>query len=329
MGMPISLALRGATPTPRGAAAWEDRAVVAAGGRRGLQHLARRLGGSRGWAGASWSVDDCPIEVGRGAAAGRGRPAVRPTAPSTSAARSTGDRARPVGGGEGLGGERAFRAAARPPRHRRLPLRRRRPGLLPRPGAQWRIGVEDPHDPTRTVAVIPVHDGAVATSGAAHRGAHIRHALTGLAPTHVASVTVVSESLHRRRRRDLRLPAGPGAAAWLRPRGRTGVVVRAPGCRGVGGLAGIPRADPYAAYGEGCRADPSGAVSAEVLAGLGAREACCTRKPKMQVNSLSCFGVTSMSRVSLERSAPGNWSELAISASSSSTCRRSCPARRK
>jgi len=46
----------------------------------------------------------------------------------------------------------------------------------------WRIGVEDPHDPSRLVAVVPVHTGAVATSGAAHRGAHVVDARTGRPP---------------------------------------------------------------------------------------------------------------------------------------------------
>ena len=46
----------------------------------------------------------------------------------------------------------------------------------------WRVGVEDPHDPGRVLAVLPVHTGAVATSGTAHRGAHLVDARTGLAP---------------------------------------------------------------------------------------------------------------------------------------------------
>ena len=47
--------------------------------------------------------------------------------------------------------------------------------------APWRIGIEDPRDPTRLVAVVPVRTGAVATSGTAHRGAHIVDARTGRA----------------------------------------------------------------------------------------------------------------------------------------------------
>jgi thiamine biosynthesis lipoprotein len=33
--------------------------------------------------------------------------------------------------------------------------------------APWRIGIEDPRDPTRIVAVVPIRTGAVATSGTA------------------------------------------------------------------------------------------------------------------------------------------------------------------
>ncbi len=59
----------------------------------------------------------------------------------------------------------------------------------------WRIGLEDPLDPARVLAILPVSNAAVATSGMAHRGAHIVDARTGLAPTGIASVTVVGASL--------------------------------------------------------------------------------------------------------------------------------------
>ncbi|MBO0813198.1 MAG: FAD:protein FMN transferase [Microlunatus sp.] len=61
----------------------------------------------------------------------------------------------------------------------------------------WRIGIEDPRDPDRVIAVVPVTTGAVATSGAARRGEHIVDARTGRAPTGVGSVTVITESLTR------------------------------------------------------------------------------------------------------------------------------------
>jgi thiamine biosynthesis lipoprotein len=90
----------------------------------------------------------------------------------------------------------------------------------------WRIGIEDPRDPARLVAVVPVHTGAVATSGNARRGAHVVDARTGLAPTGVASVTVVGESLTTV---DVAATAafarGTDAGPWLAARGLRGLVV--------------------------------------------------------------------------------------------------------
>ncbi len=95
----------------------------------------------------------------------------------------------------------------------------------------WRIGIEDPADPSRLVAVVPVRNGAVATSGAAHRGAHITHGRTGAVPTTVASVTVVAPDLTWA---DIDATAAyaqdADALTWLRGRrGRTGLVVWADG----------------------------------------------------------------------------------------------------
>ena len=94
-------------------------------------------------------------------------------------------------------------------------------------GRPWRIGIEDPRDPRRLVAVVPVHTGAVATSGSAHRGQHVVDARTGLPPSGVASVTVVADSLTAA---DIDATAayarGRDAARWLADRpGRTGLVV--------------------------------------------------------------------------------------------------------
>jgi thiamine biosynthesis lipoprotein len=91
----------------------------------------------------------------------------------------------------------------------------------------WQIGVEDPYAWNRVIAVIPVRDGAVATSGLARRGAHIVDARTGEVPTGVASVTVVSSSLTTA---DIDATAafahGRDALRWLSTRpGRRGVVV--------------------------------------------------------------------------------------------------------
>ena len=60
-------------------------------------------------------------------------------------------------------------------------------------GAAWRIGIEDPHDPKRLIAMVPVHSGAVATSGTAHRGDHLVDPRIGQRPTGIASV--IAESL--------------------------------------------------------------------------------------------------------------------------------------
>ena len=93
-------------------------------------------------------------------------------------------------------------------------------------GAPWRIGIEDPHDPSRLVAVVPVHTGAVATSGTARRGAHVVDARTGAAPAGLASVTVVGDSLTAV---DVDATAafalGPDGEAWLAGRGHRAVVI--------------------------------------------------------------------------------------------------------
>lgn len=95
----------------------------------------------------------------------------------------------------------------------------------------WRIGVEDPGDPCGIVAVIPVHNGGVATSGLVHRGAHIVDPRTGCTPDHLASVTVVADDLIWA---DIDATAafvqGLDALTWLATRpGRTGVLVHPDG----------------------------------------------------------------------------------------------------
>jgi thiamine biosynthesis lipoprotein len=103
----------------------------------------------------------------------------------------------------------------------------------------WRIGVEDPHDPGRVVAVLPIRTGAVATSGFAHRGGHVVDARTGAVPTSVASVTVVHDELVWA---DIDATAALAqdrdALRWLRTRrGRRGVVVWADGTRELFGYS--------------------------------------------------------------------------------------------
>lgn len=97
-------------------------------------------------------------------------------------------------------------------------------------GEAWVIGIEDPLDPTRLVARVPLHRGAVATSGSAHRGAHVVDARTGAAADALASVTVIGADLTSV---DIdattALALGVDGPAWLRSRLRTGVVVWADG----------------------------------------------------------------------------------------------------
>jgi thiamine biosynthesis lipoprotein len=91
----------------------------------------------------------------------------------------------------------------------------------------WRIGIEDPHDARRVLAVAPIRNGAVATSGLAPRGAHIVDARSGQTPTELASVTVMGPDLAWA---DMDATAafalGAQSLLWLRSRpGRRGIVV--------------------------------------------------------------------------------------------------------
>jgi thiamine biosynthesis lipoprotein len=59
----------------------------------------------------------------------------------------------------------------------------------------WRVGVSDPLGQDGWVAVLELDGGGVATSGSAHRGAHIVDPVRGVPATALASVTVVGPSL--------------------------------------------------------------------------------------------------------------------------------------
>jgi thiamine biosynthesis lipoprotein len=61
--------------------------------------------------------------------------------------------------------------------------------------APWRVGITDPADRMRIVAVAVRQDGAVATSGNAERGHHIVNPRTGLTADRFASVTITAGSL--------------------------------------------------------------------------------------------------------------------------------------
>ena len=59
----------------------------------------------------------------------------------------------------------------------------------------WQVGIEDPHAPDRVIAVVPLRRASIATSGSAHRGAHIIDPHTGLPSSGPASVSVIGPSL--------------------------------------------------------------------------------------------------------------------------------------
>ncbi|WP_432969018.1 FAD:protein FMN transferase [Dactylosporangium sp. CA-233914] len=95
----------------------------------------------------------------------------------------------------------------------------------------WRIGIEDPANPGRVLAVVERHGGAVATSGTAHRGGHIRDPHTGESATAVRSVTVAGPQLLWA---DVYATAaaarGPLALRWLETLdGHAGLLVSASG----------------------------------------------------------------------------------------------------
>lgn len=59
----------------------------------------------------------------------------------------------------------------------------------------WRIGIQDPADAQRCLDVVPVTVGAVATSGNAIRGTHVRDPRTGGVVDRAGSTTVVGPDL--------------------------------------------------------------------------------------------------------------------------------------
>ena len=65
----------------------------------------------------------------------------------------------------------------------------------PVPGSPWRIGVRHPDDASRTVLVLGVRRGAVATSGLYERGAHVADARDGSVPVAWRAITVLAPDL--------------------------------------------------------------------------------------------------------------------------------------
>ena len=229
MGMPISLALRGAhAADDEGLAAWEDvvrrlRAVDEVFSTYRPDSAISRL--------ASGAIDlaDCPPEVAE--VFGLAETARAESGGAFDIRRASSDGTPvldPSGIVKGWGVERAA------DRLRELEdtdfcLSAGGDMVCEAPGTDgpaWRVGIEDPLDPTKVLATVLVRYGAVATSGVAHRGAHIVDPRTGVPPNALASVTVLAERLVWA---DVDATAafvlGVDAIDWLLGRGRRGIVV--------------------------------------------------------------------------------------------------------
>ncbi|MEA2142053.1 MAG: FAD:protein transferase [Solirubrobacteraceae bacterium] len=63
------------------------------------------------------------------------------------------------------------------------------------PGTGWRIGIRHPDRADALVGVVCLHDGAIATSGAYERGAHVLTAAGGVSARRFRSVTVTGRDL--------------------------------------------------------------------------------------------------------------------------------------
>lgn len=235
MGMPISVALRGRhAGTPEGAAAWAgvladlaevDRVFSTYRSDSAISRLGR----------AELTLAQCPPEVAEVLELGRQATVASGGAFSTSLPVRPGDlgagrRLDPSGVVKGWAAERASaHLAALEDTDYCLSAGGDITCHVAVRSEPWHIGIEDPHDPTRVLAVVPVRDGAVATSGTVHRGAHLVDARTGRVPEGVASVSVIGPSLTWA---DIDATAayaqGAGAAEWLRTRPIFSALVVAP-----------------------------------------------------------------------------------------------------
>jgi thiamine biosynthesis lipoprotein len=65
----------------------------------------------------------------------------------------------------------------------------------PEPGRPWRLGIRDPRAPDRIAWVVAARDGAVATSAAYERGAHVLDPHTGGPARAALSATVTGPDL--------------------------------------------------------------------------------------------------------------------------------------
>lgn len=118
----------------------------------------------------------------------------------------------------------------------------------PGSGWVWRVGVQDPERPDTVRAIVPIVEGAVATSGTTARGHHIIDPRTGVPSTGATSATVVAPTLTVA---DVwataAFVAGFDDLRWLTsaPKGLSGVVLGSGGAarRFVGGVELVERSD--------------------------------------------------------------------------------------
>ncbi|HZX05290.1 FAD:protein FMN transferase [Kribbella sp.] len=235
MGMPISLALRGRhTDDDRAVRAWSEVLdVLRTADRvfstyRGDSYVSKLNRGAL-------AIADCPPEVAEVLALGE--QARIESGGAFDVRRNA--RLDPSGVVKGWAVERAARKLDRLPATDYclgaggdLTCRVSGPNVEP-----WRIGIEDPFAPDQLAAVVPIRNGAIATSGLHRRGHHITDARTGVTPSVLASVTVVYRSLTQA---DIDATAafalGANGLEWLRARPeRSGLVILADGTRQVFG----------------------------------------------------------------------------------------------
>ncbi len=98
-------------------------------------------------------------------------------------------------------------------------------------GQPFRVGVEDPRDRSRLVAVVPLGLGGLATSGTSARGEHLYDPRTGTPATGLASVTVIAPTLEEA---DVLATAAfvDGGLRLVEEAGCQGLAVRADGALG-------------------------------------------------------------------------------------------------